>query len=633
MNINLFPNSGPNKIPKDERQMKVTAISDGKILPYILVDLYKEQTLKDTRKILSSTEEVLMGWQNAYFCNKLKKKIPLSQEDKYKLEDILIPEDDNYLLVIEMNQLPSFPKVKRQHNIEKGYMKLQDGSLVAAGHSAFFIKNPHLMSIALNCDFQSICKKTRKNFDQIWMKTLEEEGFDFLDEEPKNENDDKLTLSECTITYCENGSIILSYKDLEATKEYIEAIESALDENLSDERKLEALNDIGKNYGFFWIQEFKLGKKFVQVTQNGETQNKAVGGDYAKHQNISEWLKSPGSYNEWGIINYGPKLPLYLLLSEELQSKIKKLIGEKILYADVYNFRVAHYNLTLPIIEQVRLPTNLLPLRDCKLFAAILNKVDRKPYKNVFALRIDYLNEDTPYFVIHHIGTVPNLPQVIDLSISWMIIGYEKNFPIEPFVNNSSLKYVWTKEQNNTNILLPNPIPHDHAWVTTIILRCNRNHGYQFARSVALISHHISQLNDDRMTTNVRLNVHNNNNNPLNFEINCTILSENDNGGLIPVIVEGPTNQRWKNRKSRRLLSNDRNLFTCKWQSANNDNYRLPNNNNLIFASLLCLNANAVQGCNDLSLNISPKYAIIKSPNNLANNPNCRITYIVLRKP
>ncbi|CAG8462861.1 16420_t:CDS:2 [Dentiscutata heterogama] len=631
MNFSLFPNSRPNKIPNDERQIKVSIINDEKPLSYILVNLYKEKTLRDARKILSSTEEVLMGWQNAFFCNKLKKKIPISQEDKYKLEDVLIPENDHYLLIIEINQLPSFPKIIRQHDIEKGYMKLKDGSLVAAEHSAFFIKNSHLMSITLNYDFQSICKKTRKNFDQIWIKSLEEEGFDFLDEEIKNEND-KLALSECTITYCENGSIILSYKDLEATKEYIKAIESALDENLPDERKVEALNDVGKNYGFFWIQEFKLGKKFVQVTQNEETRHKAVGGDYAKHQNISEWLKSPGSYNEWGIINYGPKLPLYLLLSEEIQLKIKKLIGEKILYTDVHNFRIANYDLSLPIILQVPLPANLLPLSDCKLFATILNKADRKPYKNVFALRIDYLNDDTPYFVIHHIGAVPNLPQTIDLSISWMVIGYEKNFPLEPFVNNSSLKYIWTREQDNTNILLPNPIPHNHAWVTTIILRCNKNHGYRFARSLALISHHISQLND-RMTTNVRLNVHNHNN-PLNFEINCTILSENDNGGLIPVIVEGPTNQRWQNRRTRGFLSNDRRLFTSRWQLANNDNYRLPNNDNyLIFASLLCLNANSVQGCNDLSLNISPKYAIIKSPNNLGNNPNCRITYIVLRKP
>ncbi|CAG8842557.1 21520_t:CDS:2, partial [Racocetra persica] len=181
------------------------------------------------------------------------------------------------------------------------------------------------------------------------------------------------------------GSITLSRKDLEATDDYIKAVEDALDED----QKVEAL-----------VEEIKLGGKFMQVvTQNGERRKKTVGGDHAKSQNTSDWLKSLESCDEWEIVGYGSKLPLYLLLPEELQSRIKRLNGRKVLYSNVYNVSIIRgYNLRLPVVEPVPLPSNISTLRDCQIFAAILNKVDRRPYQNVFSIRIDYLTEETPHF-------------------------------------------------------------------------------------------------------------------------------------------------------------------------------------------------------------------------------------------
>ncbi|CAG8813801.1 13848_t:CDS:2, partial [Racocetra fulgida] len=161
-----------------------------------------------------------------------------------------------------------------------------------------------------------------------------------------------------------------------------------------------------------------------------------------------------------------------------------------------------------------------------------------------------------------------------------------------PFSDNSFINNLWTKSQDDTNIALRGPIPYNHCWITTVTLHCNRNANYQFSQSVAPISCHLSQ-SGDRRTINVCCNVHNNI--PLDFKINCTILSENDTGGLTPVIVD-----------------------------ANNDNFRLPDDpddNNLIFSSLLCQN-DPGQGCNNLFLNINQKYPIIKSPNNMNCNPN-----------
>ncbi|CAG8462901.1 16422_t:CDS:2 [Dentiscutata heterogama] len=632
MEISLFPNSRPTKLPDDVKRIKVNIISDEKTSSYIMDDLDKDKTLGEIRKILSSTEDVLMGWQNAVFRNKLKRKIPLSQEDKYKLEDILVSEEDNYTLTIELNQLPSFPNIKRKHNIEIGYKKHNNGSLIEANRYAFFIKNSHLMSITLNSNFQSICKKTSKNFDELWIKSFEE-GYDFLDDE-----NEELALNECTIKYCEKGSIILSRKDLEATREYIKVIEDALDDNLTDIQKVEALVKAGEIYGFFWLQEIKLGGKFMQVVnENGETRNKTVGGDHAKHQSTSDWLKSLESYNEWEIIGYGLKLSLYSLLPEDLQLKIKHLNGIKVLYSNVYNVRMIRgYNLSLPVVEPIPVPPHISTLGDCKIFATIFNREDRKPYKNVFSIRIDYLNEETPFFVIHRIGKIPhNLPQ-IDLLIPWMIVGYENNLPLKPFLDKSLISYLITKnpieKADDTTIVLERSIPHNHCWITTITLNCRKNDQYQFARSRALINCHLQS--NDRMVINLCYNVHNNENNddnPLKFGINCTMFSETDTGGLIPVIVEGPTKQPWRNRRNRRFLVNDRSLFTGKWIVANN-NFRLPEEDNLVFSSLLSPD-DPGQGCNNLFLNVNPKYPIIKSLNNINSNPNCLISFIILREP
>ncbi|KAF0561618.1 hypothetical protein F8M41_022532 [Gigaspora margarita] len=625
MDINFFPNIRPAKIPDDVKRIKVNIISDEKTSSYIMDDLDKDNTLGEIRKTLSSTEEVLMGWQNAAFRNKSRRKIPLSQEDKYKLENILISEDDYYTLTIELNQLPSFPKIKQNHNIEMGYKKLNNGSLIAAEQPAFFIKNSHLMSITLNSNFQSICKNTSKNFDQLWTKSFEE-GYDFLDDE-----NEELTSNECTIKYCEKGSIILSHKDLEATREYVEAIKDALDERLTDTQKVEALIEVGKIYGFFWLQEIKLGGKFMQmVTGNGETRNKTVGGDHAKHQSTSDWLKSLESCKEWEIIGYGPKLSLYLLLPEDLQLRIKRLNGRKILYSNVYNLRIIRgYDLRLPVVEPVPVPSNLSTLREYTIFAAVYNKADRKPYRNFFSIRIDYLNDEAPFFVINRIGPIlRNLPQ-IDLLIPWIIVGYDNNLPLEPFLDKSLISFLSIKNPierpDDTSIVLERPIPHNHCWITTITLHCRRNPRYQFARTGALINCHLQSA--DRMRINLCYKVYNHDNNPLDFGINCTMLSETDTGGLTPVIVEGPTNQPWRNRSRGSILTTDRSLFTGGW---NNNNFRLPNDNNLVFSSLLCPDLPG-QGCNNLFLNINQKYPIVKSLNNMNANPNCLISFIILR--
>ncbi|CAG8826068.1 2288_t:CDS:1, partial [Dentiscutata erythropus] len=59
MEVNLFPNTR-QKIPDDVKRIKINIISDGKPTSYIIDDLDKDNTLGETRKILSSTEEVLM---------------------------------------------------------------------------------------------------------------------------------------------------------------------------------------------------------------------------------------------------------------------------------------------------------------------------------------------------------------------------------------------------------------------------------------------------------------------------------------------------------------------------------------------------------------------------------------------
>ncbi|CAG8511884.1 24207_t:CDS:2 [Dentiscutata erythropus] len=529
MSIDLFT---PQLKPKDDQQIKVVIyVKDVVSASHILSNLDRNSTLEDTRKLLSQIKEVFVGWQNTFFLKGFR-RIHHSYEDTCRVEDILVQEPEVYSLHIEKDEsIPCVPELVHLLKIDRGLRKLDNNMIIIANMPAFYIKDLHMKEIIIQNKLES---------------------------------------------YCQKGSILLSYKELEATNEYIDAIKDALNEDYTDIQKVAKLKEIGNE-----VQEIKLGGKSLD---DKHTNFRIIGGNVNDMiEDTSKWIKSLEFYKTWAIIEYGDKFSLYELLSEDLQLKIRQLIG----------------------------------MRNYKIFASTFNKENKDPFKNVFSIRIDYQNDKSPYFVIHRIGKVPSNHPQIDLLISWIVIGHEKNFPIQPIPNNTGLEYIWTKDHKNAEIKLHRPIPYDYCLIGTCVLRCDQNPSYLFGQSGTIISYHFCQSNDEvSIKTCCNQNNIHNIKETLDFEINCTVLSKNNSGGLRPSIINAPSIQVWKRPKWMPFASGS--LFIGnEWELPYND---------LVFASLVYLHSSG-DTCTHFFLNINQKYPTIKSLDN-AGNPDCQVSYI-----
>ncbi|CAG8738365.1 1778_t:CDS:1, partial [Racocetra fulgida] len=214
---------------------------------YFVNDLDQDSTLEDTRKYLSKFEGIFMG-HNDVFRNVLSRKIPYSYESSYRVEDILVRESNFYSLHIEKDESnPRVPELVRSLKIDRGYYEDGDHSIATATIPAFSIKDLHTKDIIIQSKFELAYKKTKKNFDQLWIESYEKKH---IKEGDKTEENCEEILNEYTIKYCQTGKISLSCNELIPTKEYIDAIDNALKEG-NDIQKIENLRQVGNEFGFF----------------------------------------------------------------------------------------------------------------------------------------------------------------------------------------------------------------------------------------------------------------------------------------------------------------------------------------------------------------------------------------------
>ncbi|CAG8606475.1 17350_t:CDS:2 [Gigaspora rosea] len=193
-------------------------------------DLDKSTDLRDVRRRLSTEKDLLLGRQNVYFYDQHGEKISRDHENNYTLEDILIPDGSDFSFYIESDlSKPSFPKIVQLFGLDKG-RKFDDGIMNTASQQAFTIQNLHEKDINI-------------------------------------QNEYSINIGESNPVYYQTGYIRLTRDDLQVSDEYIKAIEDALDDNKSVEEKRGALNEIGREFGHFWMQDIKLGRIPIQIEE------------------------------------------------------------------------------------------------------------------------------------------------------------------------------------------------------------------------------------------------------------------------------------------------------------------------------------------------------------------------------
>ncbi|CAG8793626.1 34681_t:CDS:2, partial [Gigaspora margarita] len=622
---------------------EVIVITDEESSSYILKNLDKSMKLGEVRQHLFFDKNVLMG-QNSNFCYEDKNTISITVENNFVLEEILFPKDEIYTFyIIKDRSKPNFPEIAQRLDLDKGFKRQEDGAIVAASAPALRIKDSNMMNVTTENDFGSIQTRMNKGFEQLWVKSFEEDFSTLLNNFKKQGT----LMNEYEIMYYLKCSIRLSRLNLELNEEYIEAVKNALDKKFSKAQRRKELNKVGEKYGFFFAQEIKLGGKFLRLVKNqieeGIMQHqlndqqvdvsepdklKVLGGDIekiARYNNKSEWLDSLKVYNNCEIILYNDKLSLYELLPEKLKLKVRRVNSLKVLYSSILTTEYFRGHLMTKIPK----PPNISTFKGYKIFASIFNAINREPF-NTFSIRIDYQDSNNPYFVIHCLESLTENSTPINLSIPWMVIGYEENLPSEPFSINSTknyIKYIWTKNHDDAEIEIPELIAEKHCWIGTCVLHCDENPGYDLGKSKIATSYHFCQKGNYMSICCNQNDLSTNSNNfassRLKFKVNCAIIFNSDDPAESrPLIVE-PEGHIWDNRENLKYQSkNKNNVFTMR-------RWLLPKDEKLIFASLLGLNSYK-QRCYPFFLNISQDYFIIKSSEGLVNQPINQVNYVAM---
>ncbi|CAG8830595.1 20781_t:CDS:1, partial [Racocetra persica] len=267
------------------------------------------------------------------------------------------------------------------------------------------------------------------------------------------------------------------------------------------------------------------------------------------------------------------------------------------------------------VTHHIPKPQIISTFNNVKIFTSVIVLNQTKPYRNVFVIRVEYMDDENPYVVIHRMGK-PKKP--FNLLIPYMLIGYEEDLPIGKFQDNS-IDHIYTRRYQYDG---DNQIDHQNlkndCIIGTPILKCRDIPGYNFGRSKDVISYHFRQLND-----NIQLQCYHYDLqtdlvcNTLLFEVNYAIITKNNPD----FIVNSATANNWTYRSyntlplgqnSRTFTGNRWNVFVHPKPMFASIQYSDPPNHHLF-------------------LNIHKKYPIAKSLKDIPNNLFSPIGYVMIK--
>ncbi|CAG8490755.1 16583_t:CDS:2 [Gigaspora margarita] len=199
----------------DKQHINVIIIINNERHKFTINELDKSSSLKEVRKRLSTEKNLLLGRQNIYFYDRFKEKISRDYENNYTLEKILISDGPDFLFCIEIDHLmPSFPRIVQRFDLDRGQI-FDNKVMNSANKKAFSIKDLHEKNINI-------------------------------------QNEYSINIGESNTVYNTTSSVNFSQKDLLVNDDYIKAIKGALDDSKSIEEQRKALDQVGKEYGYFW---------------------------------------------------------------------------------------------------------------------------------------------------------------------------------------------------------------------------------------------------------------------------------------------------------------------------------------------------------------------------------------------
>ncbi|CAG8605624.1 23877_t:CDS:2 [Cetraspora pellucida] len=435
----LDPNVIVHKYPGDKRFTKRLPV---------------ERNLTSIRTILDMRPNL------AFYDYKDNKKIKRSLEDSINLKDIAWKEDNEFNIIIKKENDEDWNELIEQCAIDMGF--------------------------------------TYEN-DRIKLAKLQAFTIDVTTIKPQTSH---LFLEQLNI---DKTNVILE-------NDFIEDINSALDAKYSRKEKIKKLTEISKKYGHFYASEVVFGGAIIKNIKNINEQKHStkernsniscgfknnqthfelgynsentvskllnisqktltiIGGNVASYvqddiEAIKQWRESVNDPKQWRIISYNIR-PIFDLLDDE-KKEVSKAFGKQILKARITTRNTELQQLsTCPIViegldKEIKDVTSN-PLQ-CQIFASIINQDNR-----VYSLRIEYLDKNTPTFVIHYIGGRKNSRKKhqCEIQVGWIIIGYPEKFIFEQ--RNNEMEVIINEKKCDDKEMEKIETENNHSYRCTI---------------------------------------------------------------------------------------------------------------------------------------------------------------------
>ncbi|RGB32014.1 hypothetical protein C1646_791112 [Rhizophagus diaphanus] len=443
----------------------------------VLVHLNVNDNLSNIRDELKKNDKIEMNDALSFARKETKGLSEIGVDEKsINLDDIL---DGNVLHLVKSSKC-NWKFLNDKFHLEYGLYITSDG-IKKAKKKAFIMKDWK------NCKMTGIgakgCKKGTIEFNsnEYWgmksnllftgninVKDLVNLGGSI----GKSQNNNVNIEMNSTYSYREFGKVSLEFsKCLEPTSEFINITEKAIESEDPNE-----LKQIIEEYGQFIPDEVILGgrvyfegtqtsKKLTEENDHESIVNvgiqqalnigvgnrsenlrgntnyckrectKLIGGeqpDSLEEFDETAWIRSLKDFRNWDCIEYKNPISIFQTLpndSRDLHGRIFSLIGKKIHYSRIEDFKYNLEKFEKPKIFKLNIPPNISKIvqnkkTDCNIFATVFDTDENDDF---FNYQIFHPPKGNPGLIIHCIQNRFKKREC-RLRIGWMIVGYHTDF-------------------------------------------------------------------------------------------------------------------------------------------------------------------------------------------------------------
>ncbi|CAG8630097.1 33134_t:CDS:1, partial [Racocetra persica] len=458
----LFPKEDTEQFTEKE-EIGITVIIDN---VKASVKLNDQEKLSEIRKILENINTIKMT-DDINFTTDGEAIIDTTLEEKYKLEEILIETNKIYLKK-EANWRDLENKFKLGYG--RNYEEHKD---IVADKKAFIIKNCEFNKFPLDNYYYG--KKVISSAEDLvrnkglFLEVQIEIQFAKLGLSVQSEKIlQKHSETSTTIRFKNIGKAEISIREqtIEPTEEFKNAVQKAIDSK--DPAKI---NQIIQEFGQFIPTIIRFGGRFYyedlsRTIENSENDNKAgsanfgiygqgpdfqyksgltsgsknamqrqdsfiFGGDKIKmyEGKEEEWISSLQDFGYWEPIEFRKPVSIFELLNKNLKEKLKKIIGKRIIYSNVhdYKYKIKGFR---NCVEDLKMPKDIEKIFNSdiepQVFATILNMDENNDIFNyaLYAPRPYCI----PKIIINCIQPNCEEQKECHIKIGWIVVGYNPVF-------------------------------------------------------------------------------------------------------------------------------------------------------------------------------------------------------------